>query len=289
MTCQDARAVFFELLDSRTPSSAHHGVRAHVAHCADCQREFNALARTASALDALPAAVPSQQLRQSFHKMLEQEKLSSATSAVTRAHPARLQSARRLLFWRWVLAPLVGCVLLSLGFLAGNRSAAPVPETGRSAVQDDTTQRELAALREQIKEQRRQIDKMTTLVGYSILQQQRNPANERLRDVLAAARTENVNDKILDDLIQALTLDPSANVRLRALEALFPHAERATVRAGVLAALPREQNPLVQLELIDFVATAQDPNATLLLQKISADETTNRTVREAARLALAQF
>jgi len=62
-----------------------------------------------------------------------------------------------------------------------------------------------------------------------------------------------------------------------------------TVRAGVLAALPREQNPLVQLELIDFIATAQDPDATMLLEQLSADESTNRTVRDAAKLALAQF
>ena len=130
---------------------------------------------------------------------------------------------------------------------------------------------------------------MTTLVGYSILQQQQNPANERLRDVLIAARSENVNDKVLDDLIQAVTLDPSANVRLRALEALYPHAERATVRAGVLAALPREQNPLVQLELIDFIAIAQDRDATPLLERISSDQSANQTVRDAAKLALAQF
>jgi HEAT repeat protein len=109
------------------------------------------------------------------------------------------------------------------------------------------------------------------------------------QDVLAAARSENVNDKVLDDLIQALTLDPSANVRLRALEALFPHADRATVRAGVLAALPREQNPLVQLELIDFVATSQNHDATPLLEHISTDETANGTVREAAKIALAQL
>jgi hypothetical protein len=76
---------------------------------------------------------------------------------------------------------------------------------------------------------------------------------------------------------------------LRAIEALYPHAERATVRAGVLAALPREQNPLVQLELIDFVASAQERSATPLLEQISADEAANRTVRDAARLALAQL
>ena len=107
--------------------------------------------------------------------------------------------------------------------------------------------------------------------------------------MLIAARSENVNDKVLDDLIQAVTLDPSANVRLRALEALYPHAERATVRAGVLAALPREQNPLVQLELIDFIAIAQDRDATPLLERISSDQSANQTVRDAAKLALAQF
>ena len=88
---------------------------------------------------------------------------------------------------------------------------------------------------------------------------------------------------------EALTLDPNANVRLRALEALYPHAERATVRAGVLAALPREQNPLVLLELIDFVATAHEDDAAPFLERLSSDESTNTLVRDAARLALTQF
>ena len=78
-------------------------------------------------------------------------------------------------------------------------------------------------------------------------------------------------------------------IRLRALEALYPHAERATVRAGVLAALPREQNPLVLLELIDFVATAHEDDAAPFLERLSSDESTNTLVRDAARLALTQF
>jgi len=295
MTCQHVHDVLPDLLDPRTPPSALGEARAHLAGCAECQREFAALTQTVVALDSLPTPMPSPRLRANFHAMLEQEKKSSrmlapdAATARTVATTTNARAPRSL--WRWVVSPLAGCALLALGFFAGHRSTPPAstPTTAPVAVQDSTTQRELAALREQITQQRQQLDKMTTLVGYSILQQQQNPANERLRDVLTAARSENVNDKVLDDLIQALTLDPSANVRLRALEALFPHAERATVRAGVLAALPREQNPLVQLELIDFIATAQDPDATMLLEQLSADESTNRTVRDAAKLALAQF
>ena len=58
---------------------------------------------------------------------------------------------------------------------------------------------------------------------------------------------------------------------------------------GVLASLPREQNPLVQLELIDFVASAQDREARPVLEKISQNEAVDVVVRDAARRALAQL
>jgi hypothetical protein len=291
MTCQDARDIFPELLDPRAAATPHHEVRIHLANCPTCQRDFAALAQTVNALDTLTTPEPSPRLREAFHAMLEQEKHAATGERATARPASRTPGAWRRSRWRRVLSPLAGCALLALGFIAGQRSIppAPAPQSNISLPQDDATKRELVALREQINEQRQQLDKMTTLVGYSILQQQQNPANERLRDVLAAARSERFNDKVIDDLIQALTLDPSANVRLRALEALSSHAERATVRAGVLAALPREQNPLVQLELIDFAATALDHDAAPLLERISRDETTHRTVRDAARLALAQF
>jgi hypothetical protein len=57
----------------------------------------------------------------------------------------------------------------------------------------------------------------------------------------------------------------------------------------VLAALPREQNPLVQLELIDFVAAARARDAAPVLEKISRNEQADRTVRDAATRALAQL
>jgi hypothetical protein len=298
MTCQDIRDLLPELLDARSPTRELPGpggrpgpladARAHLQHCPECRREFDALVRVASALDAVPVAQPSPRLRKSFQAMLEREKqIAAGAQGAVSASPKR--SRARGAFWRWWLSPIAGCALLALGYLAGQQAGVPAAPAPTQPSVNDSTQRELVALRDQINQQRQQLDKMTTLVGYSILQQQQNPANERLRDVLSAARAEDVNDKVLDDLIQALTLDPSANVRLRALEALYPHAERATVRAGVLAALPREQNPLVQLELIDFVATAQDATAAAVLEQIFANESNNRSVREAAQLALTQF
>jgi hypothetical protein len=105
--------------------------------------------------------------------------------------------------------------------------------------------------------------------------------------VLVAAQTEKPDDKVLDNLISAVAFDPSANVRIRALEALYPHAERELVRTGILDALPREKNPLVQLQLIDFVANADVREANPALEKLAQDEAIDLTVREAAKRVLA--
>ncbi len=289
MNCQRARDAFPELLDNRTATTALLEARTHLAGCPDCQREFATLSQTATALDVMSTPPPSPRLRQNFYAMLEEEKHSAAS---VRVATEREHRARRASLWRWVLSPLAACALLLLGFVLGQRRGpAASPGSG-----DDSMKQVVASLQstiarqgDQLTRQNAQIEKMTTLVGYSILQQQQNPANERLQGILAKAKDATPTDKDIDAIIQALTLDPSANVRLRAIEALYAHVERDVVRAGVVAALPREQNPLVQLELIDFVATAQDRNAAPVLEKMAADEATNGSVRDAAKRALAQL
>ena len=276
MNCQTARAVFTELLDRRTPPDAHMEARAHLAACPDCQREFSALSQTLSALDALPAPAPSPRLRQNFYALLEEEK-NSADRVQAAARRGRRTRSFSLL--AWILAPVAACALVAVGFFAGHR-AGP----------SDATQRELADMQAQITRQNQQLSTMTQLVGYQLLQQQQGPANERLREVLASANSDKPDtDKVLNQLISALAFDPSSSVRLRALEALYPKADSPIVRSSVLASLQREQNPLVQLEMIDFVAVARDRDAAPVLEKMTRDESVDRTVRDAARRALAQL
>jgi len=280
MNCTRTREHLPELLDDRTDPAALPDVRGHLAGCADCQRELESLRATLAELDALPVPSPSPRLRREFFAMLAAEQAGAAELApALRTRPAGSAGWRRLLY------PMTGCALLALGFFVGQRT----PPGPAVVPADRGTQQELAALREQMGQQRDQLAKMTTLVTYSLLQQQKHPANERLQQLLTQARQEEPSERTLDTLISALTLDPSVNIRLRAIEALYPHAERELVRSGVLAALPREQHPLVQLELIEFIALTQDRSAVPVLERMSADDAADQTVREAAQLALARL
>jgi preprotein translocase subunit SecF len=178
--------------------------------------------------------------------------------------------------WRWILSPIAAIAIAIGGFQYGTRFAAPAAVTT-----DDT------ALKRELAELRTKVDSVGQLVGYSLLQQR--STSERLQTVLATLDQKNPNQKILANLIGALALDPSVNVRLSALDALYPHADQQLVRSGVLASLPREQNPLVQVAMIDFLVAARDRDAAPELEKIARNDNVDRAVRDAAKRGLAQL
>ncbi len=272
MNCSVAQERFSELLDSRVAAADTAEVRAHLASCPECQREYASLAQTLGALDRLPAAKPGPRLRAGFYAMLEEEKNSAES---IRAAVARRKRAARLSVWRWILAPAGAVAIALAAFQLGARFAGPV-----SVSSDPDTKREIAQIR-------KRIESIDQLVGISLLQQR--STSERLQTVLATLDQKNPDHRILSNLIGALALDPSVNVRLSALDALYPHSNQPFVRAGVLASLPREQNPLVQVAMIDFLVAARDRNAAPEIERLARSETVDRAVREAASRALAQL
>lgn len=273
MNCTEAQEHFADVLDSRLTTTDTAAVRAHLASCPDCQREYSALAQTLAELDALPAAKPGPALRKNFYAMLEEEKNSAASIA---AAAARQRHNSRVSLWRWILAPVAAGALALGGFFAGTRFAPPAPAPGL----DPATKQELAELRARV-------DSVGQLVGISLLQQR--STSERLQSVLATLDQKNPDQKVISDLIGSLALDPSTNVRLSALDALYPHASQPIVRSGVRATLPREQNPLVQVAMIDFLVAARDRDAVPELERLARSETINQAVRDAAQRGLAQL
>lgn len=281
MTCTQVREQLPALLDDRLATAAVRDLRAHLAACPDCERELAALSQTLRALDAMPTPFPTPRLRARVYAAIaaEEHALRSAPAPI-----APEPRSARPLWLRWI-QPLAAAALLALGFILGQRQTpAPVAAPALATIDapDAATQRELAELRQKM-------DSMSQLVGYSILQQQSLSSNERLRGVLTSAAVAQPDDKTINDLIGALALDPSANVRLNALEALYTHADLDVVRAGVLTSLPREQSPLVQISMIDFLAAARDREAAPALRKLSNNHQADLNVRAAAKRALGQL
>ena len=109
---------------------------------------------------------------------------------------------------------------------------------------------------------------------------------DRLETVLTAATTSKPDERVIDGLINSMAFDPSVNVRLNALSALYAHADQEVVRAGVLACLPRETNPLVQVSMIDFLVATKAREASPELRRLASDAKANADVRDSARRAI---
>jgi hypothetical protein len=265
MNCQTCRERMAELSDARLAEKDAAPVRAHLEGCAECRAEFETLGRTLATLDTLPSSPPSHRLRAAVMGHIETEKLTQRNRAgwasSIRAAAARREERR----FRWGPAILQGlgvCALVFLGFFLGERTA---------------TQRQLAALRVRV-------DTMGQLVEQSVLQ--KRTTGDRLETVLTAGTVSRPDERVIDGLINSMAFDPSVNVRLNALTELYSHADQEVVRAGVLACLPRESNPLVQVSMIDFLVATKAREASPELAKLAADEKTDSDVRDSARRAI---
>ena len=277
MNCTRIQESFIDYQDGTLPAPVAAQLRAHLASCPACQREWSALQEITRKLDALPTdEEPTPRLREQFYAMLDTHQRAADTPSPFALARSRLDRFFAALLPAQPAVQFAFAVALLLGGLfAGQRYFAPAPV---AAPVDDSSKKELAALRAQM-------NSMGQLVTYSLLQQQ--STSDRMRTVLATMDLKSPDRKVLTDLVGSLAFDPSINVRLSAVEALAQHADDSLVRAGVLSALPRENAPLVQVAMIELLATARDQASLPVLEKLSRDEALDRNVRDAARRALA--
>jgi hypothetical protein len=125
---------------------------------------------------------------------------------------------------------------------------------------------------------------MGQMVEQSVLQ--KGTTGDRLETVMTAAAVRKPDEQVIDGLINSMAFDASVNVRLNALSALYSHADQEVVRAGVVACLPREPNPLVQVSMIDFLVASKAREASPELHRLAADDRADADVRESARRAI---
>jgi len=283
MNCQRIQESFIDYQSGTLPAAESAEVREHLKSCIPCQREWAGLQATLLHLDRLPAPEPSPRLRANFYTLLEEHRRAAddpGPFAVMRGRLDRFFAA--LLPARPALQFALSLALLAAGLLLGARyfhKAGPAADPAMEA--------QLADLRAQLQSVGNKVESVDQLLNNSLIQQR--STTERLKGVLATLDLKQADQKVLNDLIGALAFDPSINVRLAAIDALYPHADSNTVRAGVLASLPREQSPLVQLAMIDFLVAARDREAAPMLENLARNESLDTTVREAARRGLAQL
>jgi hypothetical protein len=259
MICSHAKELMAAHWQGELEIAEQAALRQHLETCPECSAEMAALSGLWTRLADLPAPEPSHAL---------DARWQSTLATLVAANKPVLRTWSLADFWPgkplWQVAVALACLLI--GVLVG----ANLPRRNN----------EIAKLREEIAGTRE-------MVALSLLQQQ--SATERLRGVDYSGRLQTMEPEVVAALTQAVAHDPSVNVRLAAIDALSKSSRSPGVMQSLTQSLPRQDSPMVQAALIDYLVDARDHQAVGTLRQLAAQPDLNPAVLERARFALQQL
>lgn len=133
----------------------------------------------------------------------------------------------------WFL-PLAAAALLLAGVAVGAGYSLRLPESGRT--RDDALHR--------------------------------GSTSERLQAIALVAPSPAAGDQLLEALLERVAQDPSTEVRLSAVEALYLFGSEPDLALRLETSLQRQDRPVVQLALVDLLAALRERRAAEALRRL---------------------
>ncbi len=134
-------------------------------------------------------------------------------------------------------------------------------------------EQELAALRQEMAETKQLMLAMLT---------NDQSASQRMQGVNVALTISKADDEVVNALEKAMTSDPNTNVRLAALDALGKFVNEPQVRKILVNSLTTQNDPVVQIALIQMLVRMKEKTVVNELEKIIEDEKNIQAVKDEA-------
>jgi len=227
----------------------------HLDSCVECAADARELGLLWSALGELPQPEPRARMSHNFYSRLRDLE-----------HSER----RRHAFTAWLRSPAVqavaACLILTAGIAIGRYTAKSEDKISR--LED-------------------QISNMRQMVGISLLGQQ--SAAERLKGIDYMQSSGDTDNKVVQALLTAMNDDSDVDVRLGALDALRRFEDVALVRHNLVATLPRQDSPLMQIAVMDQLVQMRERSSAPAISSLLREKDLDPAVRHHADHALKEL
>lgn len=208
-------------------------------------------------LDVLFDHQLSQEMRKDFFQMVESEKNKKPANPLQ----SLVTFLQNNLFYNPVqsFAYSLALVIIGLGFgfwiSSGNSSTSNI---------------EIAQLSAELKDMRETM--LFTLL-------EKESISDRLKAVSLTQDMEEVSENVATALLTTLNQDENINVRLAAIEALYPYANNPTVREGLIKSIAQQDSPLVQTALAEVMVALQEKRSVNALKELLQKEQTPQEIK----------
>ncbi len=210
--------------------------------------EFKELEKIRQMID-FSAVVPSDRLDTAFYKMLADQKRTSWSGKLV-----GLWDAKPFIRWAYSL------MLIVIGVISG-----------WMIKENSSNQVEINQLSAEVQE-------MKEMMMLSLLEEE--SISDRLKAVGLSSEIPEASRKITEALLKTLNEDDNVNVRLAALEALFPYTDDTVVRLALIESISKQESPLVQMALAEMMLALQEKRSVNALKDLLENQNTPLEVKE---------
>ncbi len=253
MEKEKLEGMLIDYIDNRLNSVDRHQVEQELVRNPEAYKLYEELKEVMHLMDRSARLEPSIKLKNNFEALLAEELKSEKKTKTVFFQPTLFKVAA-------AVALLVICGSIGLYI---------------------KQQHQLIADRDrELKELQLQTQKMFAMMGND------QSASQRIQGVNVSLSFAKADDAIVDALVKTMNEDPNSNVRMAALEALSRFINEKKVRDEIVNSLPKQKDPIVQIQLIQLLVKIKEKGVVDELQKIVDDDETMHAVKDEAYSAI---
>jgi hypothetical protein len=249
-------SLLVDYIDGKLDEEQRKLVELEVSNNEEAYRVYEQLQEVMRQMDRAPALEPGRGLKSRFDDALNEEIRSKKKAKTVSLLPSVYKIAA-------AVALVISGVALGLWFNKVSRQ-----------------EQELMALRKEMA-QTKQL--MMAMLDNS------QSASQRIRGVNVALGIKEADDEVVKALANAMKTDPNTNVRLAALDALSNFIDEQNVRSILINALSQQDDPMVQIALIQLMVKMKEKGVVKDLENIIDNEESIQAVKDEAYTGLMEL
>lgn len=257
MEKEKLEGLIIDYIDGRLSEADRRLVEEELMKNEEAQKLHKELNEVILMMEQSRALEPSPKLKERFDRMLRDEAAASS--------PASSTIFFRPAFYRAAAAVALLVMSGAIGFWISKHHGQ---------------QAELTALQKEMELTRKQLADTKQLM-LTMLENDQS-ASQRIRGVNVAMDIPDADDEIVTALLSTMRSDPNTNVRLAALEALSRFQQDPKVRKGLIDALSKQTDPMVQISLIQLLVQLKEKSVVKDLQDLVEEPGTMQAVKDEA-------
>ena len=295
MKCDNAEFLIIDYLDRKLDQDKCQELEEHLKNCPECRREKEAVSLLLEHIDTLKLEQPPEEIRSFFYKMLDEEQDALGNGEENRKVQASGNAStysQKPVWIIWSMRIAAAAAIFMIGWIS--QLYLRILEDGQATTTADSTissnpTNQPLGIPAITDSSQHANDGSRITTDISALFKNQPLASRRIQFISNMAYEQLNRDDYIAILFDRLNFDPNVNVRLTALHALSKHAELAQVKTGLFESLVIQNDPFMQVMLVDMLAMLKDDRLIPEMNRLIHDESTHQHVKKQIKKRMVDF